>query len=117
MWVGAYWPEAEAWRIERRAKYVADGAAHALLLAATLYYAQSVVRGWRLVLIAAAGVYGMLHGLMQAACGYAAYFTARAAVRGAGGLCERAAGWEPVVMALACAIALAVIIETRHGNS
>jgi hypothetical protein len=114
--VAAQWPDAEAWRIARRAKYVADGAAHALLLAIVLYLSQQVMRGWALIVCAVAVLYGALHGVMQAACGYAAYFTDRPTVRAVGGLCERANGWELIVVCVVVSIAIALVWRRQHGR-
>jgi hypothetical protein len=114
--VAAQWPDAEAWRIARRAKYVADGAAHALLLAVVLYLSQQVMRGRALIVCAVAVLYGAAHGVMQAACGYAAYFMDRPAVRAAGGLCERANGWELMVMCVVVSIAIALVWRRQHGR-
>ena len=114
--VAAHWPEGEAWRVERRVKYIADGASHAALLALILLLAQRTLRGWPLLIVACGSLYGMVHGVMQAACGYAAYFTVRPAVRGPGGLCERTAGWEPFVLLLVAALILALlIVRLRRG--
>lgn len=113
--VASRWPEPEAWRVARRVKYIADGAAHAVLLAVALCYAQRVMRGWSLIVLGSFAVYGMLHGIMQAACGYAAYFTARPTVAGSSGLCERANGWEPIVLLIAVLIAFCLALRCRRG--
>lgn len=105
--------DATASKAERRAKYVADGAAHAALLAAVLFFAQRVVRGWLLLWLACAAIYGMIHGIFQAACGYAAYFSGGGLLAPPGGLCERTSGWEPIVLAVAFGVTLTVIAGRR----
>jgi hypothetical protein len=114
--VGAHWPEPESWRVARWVKYITDGAAHAILLAVVLYYAQRVTRGLPLIALGSISVYGMLHGTMQAVCGYAAYFTNRPAVAGAGGLCERAGGWEPIALLVAVLIGFCLVFRCRRGR-
>jgi len=100
-------------KAERRAKYVADGAAHAVLLAVILFFGQRVVRGWLLLGLACASVYGMLHGIFQAACGYAAYFMGGGVQAAPGGLCERTSGWEPIVLTVALGITITVLAGRR----
>jgi hypothetical protein len=99
----------------RRAKYVGDGFALATLLAVGLFFAQRAgVRGWALLVLACATVYGALHGIFQGVCGYAAYFAGGGLRDGAGGVCERTEGWEPIALSVAAAIVFMLIIEVRH---
>ena len=101
----------------RRAKYVIDGFAHAALLAVCLYLAQRArVRGWPLIVMTCATVYGTVHGVMQGACGYAAYFGGGGLRPPPGGLCERVDGWGAYVIAIAGAITLALIIEVKRAD-
>lgn len=102
-------------KVARRAKYVADGFAHAGLLAVCLFFAQrAAVRGWPLLVLTCAAVYGMLHGIFQGVCGYAAYFGGGNLRTGTGGVCERTDGWEPMAITVALAVVLALIFE--RGN-
>lgn len=114
--VASHWPEPESWRVARWVKYIADGAAHLILLAVVLCYAQSFLRGLPLIALGSIAVYGMLHGTMQAVCGYAAYFTNRPAVAGPGGLCDRAGGWEPIALLVAALIGFCLVVRCRRGR-
>lgn len=110
--------DAVASKTARRAKYIADGAAHAALLAVVLYLAQrAAVRGWALLILACAATYGMLHGIFQAACGWQAYFGGGGLLAPPGGLCERTNGWGPIVLAVAFGVVLAVLAGNRGAGS
>lgn len=114
--VASHWPEPESWRVARWVKYIADGASHAILLAVALWYAPRVTRGLPLIALGSIAVYGMLHGIMQAVCGYSAYFTSRPAVAGPGGLCDRAGGWEPIALLVAALIGFCLVVRCRRGR-
>lgn len=105
--------DAAASRTARRAKYIVDGAAHAALLAVVLFFSQRMVRGWSLLILTCASVYGMINGIFQAACGWQAYFGGGGLLPPPGGLCERTNGWEPIVLAVAFGVALTVIAGRR----
>jgi len=105
--------DAVALKAAKRAKYITDGAAHAVLLADSLFFGRRAVRGWWLLALACAAVYGMIHGIFQAACGWAAYFGGGGLLAPPGGLCERTSGWEPIVLAVAFGIVLTVLAGRR----